>query len=311
MTGLSILIPVHDRAVLPLVRQLLGQVGAWDGPVEICCLDDASAPAWQVQNRAALGPLAGVRYAELPRNVGRATIRNQLAALARHEWLLLLDNDSLLPDAHFLARYAAARGAAPVLSGGTTYEPTPPADAALRLRWLYGCQREARPAAVRQQQPYSQLTINNLLIRAETFRRFALDERLTRYGHEDTKFGWLLRQAGVPVFHLDNPVLHDGLEPAAIFLVKTHAAVRNLTQLYQAEGLGADSRLVQLALRLKRARGAGLFQALFRPVQGAVRRRLLSDRPSLRLLDMLKLYWLLREWRADEGGLSNAKKPAT
>ena len=304
MTGLSILIPVHDRAVLPLVRQLLGQVGAWDGPVEICCLDDASAPAWQVQNRAALEPLAGVRYAELPRNVGRAAIRNQLATTARHEWLLLLDNDSLLPDAHFLARYAAARGAAPVLSGGTTYEPVPPADAALRLRWLYGCQREARPAASRQQQPYSQLTINNLLVQAEVFRRFALDERLTRYGHEDTKFGWLLRQANVSVLHLNNPVLHDGLEPAAIFLAKTHAAVRNLAQLHQAEGLGADSLLVQMALRLKRARMAGLFQVLFRPMQGFIRRRLLSNRPSLRLLDVLKLYWLLCEWRGKELGRS-------
>ena len=297
MEGLSILIPVYNRAVLLLVQQLLGQVGAWGGPVEICCLDDASAPTWQAQNRTALGSLTGVRYAELPRNVGRAAIRNQLAALARHEWLLLLDNDSLLPDAHFLARYAAARGVVPVLAGGTTYEPTPPTDAALRLRWLYGRQREARPAAARQSQPYSQLTINNLLVRAEVFRQFALDERLTRYGHEDTKFGWLLRRASVPVLHLDNPVLHDGLEPAATFLAKTHAAVRNLAQLHQAEGLGIDSRLVRMALRLRRARVTGLFQALFRPVRGVVRRHLLSDRPNLRYLDALKLYWLLREWQ--------------
>jgi len=296
-SGLSVLIPVYNRAVLPLVQQLVDQADAWDGPVEIICLDDASAPDCQAQNRADLGQLAGVRYAELPRNVGRAAIRNQLAGSARHEWLLLLDNDSLLPDAHFLARYAAARATAPVLVGGTTYAPTPPADKALYLRWLYGRQREARSATIRQQQPYAQLTINNLLIQADVFRRFALDETLTRYGHEDTKFGWLLQQSGVPLWHLDNPVLHEGLEPAAAFLHKTHEAVRNLAQLYQAEGLGADSNLIRMALRLRRVGAARLFQVMFEPLQDITRRRLATDRPKLWLLDLLKLYWLLREWQ--------------
>ena len=180
-----------------------------------------------------------MHYHELPRNVGRAAIRNQLAAAAQHEWLLLLDNDSLLPDPQFLARYAAARTQAAVLIGGTCYAATPPADAALHLRWLYGQAREARPAAVRQAAPYGQLTINNALIRADIFRQFPLDERLTGYGHEDTKFGEQLAAAQVAVLHLDNPVLHAGLEPAAIFLQKSEQAVHNLARVYREDGLGS------------------------------------------------------------------------
>ena len=294
MSGLSVLIPVYNRDVTGLVRALLAQAPDWPGAVEIHCLDDGSGAAARLLNQE-LVAMPGVCYQELPRNVGRAAIRNQLARAARYEWLLLLDNDSLLPDARFLARYAAARHAAPVLVGGTAYEPAAPAATELRLRWLYGRRREARPAALRQHAPHGQLTLNNMLVQADVFRQFGLDESLTRYGHEDTKFGWLLRQSGIRVQHLDNPVLHDGLEPAALFLQKTHDAVRNLARLYHAEGLGADTKLLKAALQLRRWGLSEAVRAAFALRQRQVRRNLLSTQPSLRQLDALKLYWLLTE----------------
>ncbi|UOQ70348.1 glycosyltransferase family 2 protein [Hymenobacter cellulosilyticus] len=115
-SGLSVLIPVYNRNVTTLVCTLLEQLPDWGGPVEIVCLDDASAPEFQELNRL-LAVWPAVRYQELPRNVGRSAIRNQLAAAARFPWLLLLDNDSLLPDDQFVARYAQARALAPVLIG--------------------------------------------------------------------------------------------------------------------------------------------------------------------------------------------------
>lgn len=302
--GLSVLIPVYNRDVTGLVQHILAQAKDWQGPVEIICLDDGSAQPYKLQN-APLGALARVRYRELPRNIGRSAIRNRLAAAARFPWLLLLDNDSELPDPHFLARYAAARHTAPVLVGGTTYETTPPADAALHLRWLYGRQREARSAAVRQQAPHGQLTLNNMLVQARIFRKYGLDEKLKCYGHEDTKFGWLLRKAGIIVRHIDNPVLHDGLEPAELFLQKSYEAVRNLVRLYKAEGLGAETKLLSAALRLHRWGLSEAVRAAFSLRYQQVQRNLLSDKPSLRQLDALKLYWLLREWS------DTAPEPAT
>ena len=292
--GLSVLIPVYQRAVGELVRALLAQAADWPGPVEILLFDDGSAAEFRRLNRP-LAARPGVHYRELPRNVGRAAIRNQLAAAARHPWLLLLDNDSQLPDARFLARYAAARHHAAVLIGGTAYETAPPADPALRLRWHYGRGREARAAAVRQSMPYAQLTINNALVWAEVFRQFSLDEGLSGYGHEDTTFGAELAAAGIPVLHLDNPVIHDGLEPAAIFLAKSEQAVRNLVCVYRENGLGTDSRLLQTALRVRRLGAAGLAQVALGAAAPALRRQLLSAAPSLRAFDLLKLHWLLRE----------------
>lgn len=292
--GLSILIPVYNWPVTGLVQALLAQVPDWPGPVEMLLLDDGSAAEARQRHRP-LAAWPGVQYRELPQNVGRAAIRNQLVAWAQYDWLLLLDNDSSLPDAHSLARYAAALPQAPVLVGGTCYDAQPPADPALRLRWHYGRLREQRPAAVRQQQPYAQLTINNLLIRAEVFRRFGLDETLTRYGHEDTRFGWHLRAAQVPVLHLDNPVRHDGLEPAEVFLRKSRDAVRNLAALYRREGLGTDSRLLGAALRLRQLGLAGAARRVLRRLQPRLHRQVLGPAPSLRAFDLLKLGWLLEE----------------
>jgi glycosyltransferase involved in cell wall biosynthesis len=297
MAGLSILIPVFNREVAPLVYALLAQLPDWPGPTEIQLLDDGSAEEFRRQNRP-LGTLPGVVYRELPANVGRAAIRNQLAANAQYEWVLLLDNDSLLPDQQFLARYAQAQatGPAALFIGGTTYEATPPADPALHLRWRYGRAREMRLAAVRQRDPGGQLSINNALLPIALLRRFSLDERLSGYGHEDTKFGLELSRAHVPVRHLDNPVLHDGLEPAAVFLAKSQQAVRNLAQVLRTDGLGATTRLVQAAERLRRAGLAGGARAALGATEPALRHNLLSQSPSLRALDALKLLWLLREW---------------
>jgi glycosyltransferase involved in cell wall biosynthesis len=286
------LIPVFNCKVTELINSLVAQRASWNGPFEIILFDDGSREEFRVLNRA-LAAQPDVRYHELAQNVGRAAIRNQLVASARYEWLLLLDNDSLLPDAQFLARYAAARDRASVLIGGTSYAPTPPADAALYLRWHYGQVREARPAALRQAAPYSQLTINNAVIRAAVLQQFPLDERLTGYGHEDTKFGAALAAAQVPVLHLHNPVLHDGLEPAEVFLQKSEQAVRNLAQVYRQEGLGTDSRLLRLALRLRRLGLAAPAQAALAGAEARLRRNLLSARPNLRALDLLKLRWLL------------------
>lgn len=299
MLGLSILIPVYNRDVTQLVRALWEQKADWGGPVEIICLDDGSTEHYRLVNRA-LAQLPGVSYQELPRNVGRSAVRNRLAAAARQPWLLLLDNNVSLPDAQFLARYAAATAKtdAPVLVGGTEYAPTPPADAATHLRWHYGRRREAWPTQVRQQTPYAQFKLKNLLLRADVFRQIKLDETLRQYGHEDTKFGWHLRTAGISVRHVDNPVIHDGLESAEVFLLNSRQAVLNLVHLYRTEKLGADTKLLQTALRLQNYGLVAASRAALSRAEPQLRRQLTGPQPSLRALDMLKLLWALQALQA-------------
>ena len=73
--GLSVLIPVYQRAVGELVRALRAQASRWPGPVEILLLDDCSSEEFRQLNQP-LAALPGVRYRELPQNTGRAAIRH-------------------------------------------------------------------------------------------------------------------------------------------------------------------------------------------------------------------------------------------
>jgi glycosyltransferase involved in cell wall biosynthesis len=294
MPGLSVLIPVYNRSVLALVEALTAQASQWPGPVEICVLDDGSEEVHRRINRA-VATVPNAHYRELPHNVGRAAIRNQLVASAAHEWVLLLDNTSELLDNQYLSRYAARLGRAPVLVGGVNYAAEAPAEPDLRLRWLYGQQREARPLVQRQAAPYDQLLVNNLLLKKKLLQRFPLDEALRGYGHEDTKLGWQLAAAGVPVYHLDNPIVHAGLETATIFLEKSEQAVYNLAQLLRENSRSANSRLAQTASGLQRVKLAPLAQAVLGLSEPMLRRNLLGHDPSLKALDALKLLWLLRE----------------
>jgi glycosyltransferase involved in cell wall biosynthesis len=294
MVGLSVLIPVFNRDVSELVRALLAQTPAWPGPTEIRLLDDGSAEEYRVINRL-LAMLPGVVYQELTANLGRAAVRNQLVASAQHEWVLLLDNTSRLMDSHYLARYAAVLGQAPVVVGGVRYADQAPAEPALRLRWLYGQQREARSLAQRQAAPYSQLLVNNLLLSKVICQQFPFDEGLRGYGHEDTKLGWQLAVAGVLIHNLENPVLHAGLETATAFLEKSKQAVHNFARLLREDNLGADSKLARTARHLQRARLAASARMALTLSEPLLKRNLLSKRPFLSALDALKLLWLLRE----------------
>ncbi|QIL77803.1 glycosyltransferase family 2 protein [Hymenobacter sp. HDW8] len=295
MTGLSILIPVYNRDVTTLVRALSEQATDWAGPVEILCLDDGSEERYKLLNRV-IADWPRVVYQELPHNIGRSAARNHLAASASQPWLLLLDNNVSLPDTCFLACYSAAilQFTAPVLVGGTRYGLTPPADAATFLRWHYGRRREAFAAASRQQKPHHQFKLKNVLLRAEVFNQIKLDEAITRYGHEDTKFGWRLQAAGIAVQHLDNPVLHDGLETNEVFLRNSRQAVQNLVHLHQTEALGADTKLLRTTLQLRRLGIGAAARILLSIVEPLLWRQVLGPAPRLRNLDSLKLLWALR-----------------
>ncbi|MEZ4985408.1 MAG: hypothetical protein R2795_10285 [Saprospiraceae bacterium] len=104
--------------------------------------DDASGAQWVNQHQMAI-PVEGVTWSFLPQNIGRARIRNWLAERANYEYLLFLDCDSGIPDAHFIERYLLHLAPDTVICGGRTYLPTPPNDNTY-LHWYYGSQREVR-----------------------------------------------------------------------------------------------------------------------------------------------------------------------
>ena len=226
---ISVCIPVFNHCVVPLVEAVRRQSEGLALEVETVCIDDHSDSGWLIRNEALEGMCT---YVKLPENVGRARIRNLFLQHARGEYMLFLDNDSILPEG-FLQRYAAMLEAKPcVVVGGRIYPPESD-DRQHHLRYAYGTRAESRPAAEREKHPYQSFMTNNFMIRREVLEQIRFDERISLYGHEDTLFGYRLQQAGIAIDHIDNPVVNGEVETNADFLRKTIDGVHSLAAIYR------------------------------------------------------------------------------
>jgi glycosyltransferase involved in cell wall biosynthesis len=286
---LSLLIPVYECDVRQLVFALHEQGQALGVPYEIRCYDDGSSEAIRELNRE-VSNLPEVVYQEMHANLGRSGIRNRLATEARHPYLLFIDGDAGVVDDQFLQRYLRVAKPSTVFVGGTAYRPEPPDDIRHLLRWTYGKQREQRTASQRNLDSLLGFSTFNFLIPSEVFQQVRFDERMKGYGHEDTLFGWELRQRGFPIQHIDNPLYHLGLDTGAIFLEKTRQGLENLYRL-QTLCPGVDTKLLK-TLRLVRHMGlARPFGGLLRLLRPWMEAQLLGTKPSIRVLDWYKLGW--------------------
>lgn len=291
---LSILLPVYNYNVRNLVAQLQMQIRKLNVPVEILCFEDGSAPIFTEKNQQ-LAQLPNVHYHRFAENQGRARIRNLLAQSAQFDYLLFMDSDCLPENRDFLQSYLEACQSDTILYGGLCYAPQPPEFATERLRWEYGRQKEQVPVAQRQKAPYQSFKTSNFLAPKALFQSIGFDEQIRQYGHEDTLFGWELRQRQIPIRHLDNPVRHLGLESAEQFLRKTEQAIENLLQLEQRYPIAPHIRLSRVARQLLRWRLAPFFRFWFRQRKAAWERQLLGPRPSVRRFTLYKLgYYLLK-----------------
>lgn len=285
---LSILIPIYNYNVTHLVAELHRQAENAGFVYEICLLDDASSEEFQILNRD-LSQKINVRYEELVQNIGRSAIRNRLVEMAKYDYLLFMDCDSGVVMPNYVQTYLEALHPQRLLYGGRTYLPKLPSDPQYLLHWHYGRQREQQDFLERQKNPYHSFMTNNFLIPKSIFSSITFDESLRNYGHEDTLFGMELAKKNIEIQHLNNPLLHLGLESAAVFLSKTKMAVYNLAQLQQ-QGKRVETRLSQTYSQLARWKlllvvGWGL--KLLRPfIVKHLQRPKMVD---LRLLDLYKL----------------------
>jgi hypothetical protein len=265
--------------------------------VEVLFFDDFSEESFRIINRQ-ISEFDGITYVEMDFNRGRAAIRNHLGKLASQPWLLFLDGDSLLPDSGFLKNYREAIGEAQIICGGTMYDPVPPLDKSRLLRWMYGTQREQLPAAKRISKNKFAITANNFLINRELFLSTGFRETIHKYGHEDTVLGYDLFLKGCMVRHIDNPLIHTGLESSLEYLRKTRTALENL--LFIRENLIGDPVFVQssgLLCRLKRLDSlklTGLTAWFFSIFEQYLSGNLTGSHPSILVFDVYRLGYLCR-----------------
>lgn len=284
---LSILIPTHDYTCYQLVHDLHEQAEQLGVPYEIIVAEDGSRSQVNIIANHKIEELSHCRHLVRKENVGRAAIRNELAATAQYDWLVLMDSDAQVEKPDFLRTYLQYLGKAEVVVGGLYHQATNH-DPSRSLRFKYEKAADThRSAAERNQNPYLQLSLFNIMLHKPTFMQILLDKDCTDYGYEDALFGVELQKKGIPILHIDNPLLHKGLNTNESFLRKSETALRTLKKLNgRMEQHSHVGRTYQQLQRFHLAGAMRLFFRLFRPL---MRQNLLSQHPSLFWFSVYKL----------------------
>ena len=284
---LSILIPIFNQNVVRLVNTLNDQCIAANLEYQIICGDDNSDSSFKDQNQE-ISTLLGVNYIEFTENVGRSKLRNKLARLARYEYLLFMDCDSLVYTKNFIPNYLLSKQKGELcVYGGRIYASKPP-DPNKRLHWFYGSTREALPLVKRQKDVWLNFQSNNFLIRAEWFSKIQFDESITGYGYEDLVFAEKLKENGIRVCHIENMVIHEGLDDDGAYMNKTEKAMSNLAQLYFQKKI-RSTRLIEGYNMLKHFISVAKFSNFGYFCLGRIMDSLQHGRPSIFYFNLWKL----------------------
>ena len=289
---LSILIPVYNFNVTSLVTELNRQAKNLKIDYEIILIDDASKPEFKEKNTN-LNDASNVEYIELEKNIGRSKIRNLLAKKAKYKYLIFMDCDSAVSKVDYVKNYIFYAKGEVLVCGGRTYEEQMPDNTDFSLAWKYGSVRETTNAEIRNQNPNRSFLTNNFFISKSIFNKISFDEKITKYGHEDTLFGYELKKIGINIIHINNSLIHIGLEKNKEFLKKTKTGIENLK--YIAENYNLPDLFNEVKL-WKTYKKLGFIRfpvkILFKISEPILTKNLTSINPNLFLFDLFKLGYL-------------------
>ena len=302
----SICIPIYNCDVSELVMALHGQAMAGNYPFEMLLIDDQSSVF--IEKNRSLKSLLHLTYIELDENIGRSRIRNLLAQQAQYPYLIFIDCDACVTsNSCFLQNYIQALPA-DVIIGGCGYYQTPPSDIQMTLRWKYGIQREMRSASTRKLQPYRSFSSFNFVVKKDIFQQIQFEETLIGYGHEDSLFGWNLKKRHLEIKHIDNYLIHNGLDSGEVFINKINNSIQNLWHIYstmpEKKMFAEDNSLLKCYNSLQKYHLTGFITGAFWLFRSIVLQNLLSNHPQIFWLDFYKL-GILNQTAKSETGQSN------
>lgn len=285
---LSILLPVYNYNVVPLVMELHKQCLECKIDFEILCQDDTSNLI-EPDNQK-INSLKNCGFSENKLNLGRGKNINSLAEKAQFDWLLIMDCDTFPTKNNFIQHYVSQINKnEKVVFGGIEYQKEKPSNNQL-LRWIYGSVRESLSVAKRNSNPNGNALTSNILIQKSVFVSNPFEESITKYGYEDLVFLSDLKKKGILVKHIDNPTYHLGLETSQQFLEKTKTALENLKLITETTSLDpSESKLLRVSNVLKSLYLASFIAFIFHTTERKIERNLLSRKPSLLLFDLYKL----------------------
>lgn len=281
---LSILIPTFNQDCTQLVHDLLEQLPQ---DAEIIVADDGSTATFIRENNATIAKLAQCRYWQAKMNLGRAKIRNLLAEMALGEWILFIDSDAQVRSKDFIATYLRETEGRQVICGGTgNYDSCPSEDKTLRYKYEVHSEQQ-RSLKLRRKKPYAQFSTFNFMILRELFLQIRFCNEICDYGHEDTLFGLALKDRKIPILHIDNKLIHTGLEPTPAYLRKIKTSLFTLSRLDKK--IQCRITISAIALIIKKCHLKGLVTWLFKVFGHQIKQNLFGSNPSLFLFKLYKI----------------------
>ncbi len=293
-TDLSILITNYNEDCRRLIQDLHRMAEAWDGTWEIIIVDDASPRTDKTRaNADQCSALHGVTYHINETNLGAANCRNMLADMAQGEWLIFIDSDAAVVSDDFISKYWAARHEADVIVGGLLHpSANPNPEASLRYKYERNADLH-RNVAERNLHPYAKFTAFNIMLKHSVMQQVRFDVQCKEYGYEDALFGVELRQRGISLIHIDNILLHTGLNSNEAFLKRTEISLHTLHKLRTIGKMEGESRVGNLADRLTSLHLDGMYRLFFRLFKTSMLRNLHSSNPSLTIFSLYKLGYFI------------------
>ena len=288
---LSILIPIYNYNVFPLVVALHQQCTNCEIAFEILCQDDASNSSLNALNEK-VNELSNCSFVSLKENLAHRVNRNSLASQAQFEYLLFIDGDSIIIHDNFIKRYIGNLQNFDVVYGGRLHPEKCPS-INQKLRWKYGKFIEDKSAANRNKKHYKTLLFNNTVIKKVLFNQVKFDTISKKYGHDDTQLSYQLSLLKSKVNHIENPVEHGDIDTNLVYLNKTKASLENLIALYEEEKIDIEFvKLIQLYHFLKRTRITYIISKIHSIFDKYLLQNLTKKNPNLFLFNWFRVGYL-------------------
>ena len=288
---LSILVPIYNYNVLPLVVALHKQCTDCGIDFEILCQDDASNSSLNASNEQ-VNELSNCSFVSLKENVAHRANRNSLATQAQFEYLLFIDGDSIIIHDNFIKKYVETLQDFDVVYGGRLHPEKCPSNHQ-KLRWKYGKFIEDKSAANRNKKPYQSLLFNNTVIKKVLFNQVKFDTNSKKYGHDDTQLSYRLSLLKSKVNHIDNPVEHGDIDTDLVYLNKTKESLENLISLYKEEKIDIEFvRLIQLYHFLKRTKFTFIISKIHSVFESFFIKNLTGNYPHLFIYNWFRVGYL-------------------
>lgn len=293
---LSILIPTFNDSAYELVKEIHQQCNLAKINFEVLVFDDASTDLNCININNKINKLSNASYTVLNNNIGRCAIRNQLAKTAQYDWLLFLDADVFPKSQNFINFYLQnIHLQQDVVFGGFMYHKSDYSQER-SLRWRYGHKYEQKKAKLRNLTPERHTISANVLIKKSIFISLNLEEN-NRYGM-DIRFGILLKELNCKIHHVDNEVIHKGLEKNHVFINKTEQSIDTLLYYYRNDKIQKkDHNLLNFYCFLKTIKLHYLLNVIYPFVFPMLKINLLSNRPNPTLFQYYKLLYLSRQFK--------------